>query len=43
MAEVSNVFIVSEKPPQLGRIAGKADEASQQIRAFLVLTEAEIY
>ena len=36
MAEISNVFIVTEKPPRLGKIVGKAEEASLQIRAFLV-------
>jgi hypothetical protein len=36
MAEISNVFVVTEKPPKLGKITGEAEEASAQIRAFLV-------
>ena len=42
MAELSNVIIVTEKPPKLGKITGTTDAACAQIRAFLVLRKKYI-
>jgi hypothetical protein len=36
MAATSNVFVLHEKPPQLGKIAGTSAEATVQIRVFLI-------
>ena len=36
MAEVSNVYIVTERPPRLGKIAGTKEAAAKQIRSFFV-------
>ena len=36
MAEVSNVYIVTEKPPRLGKVTGKKEEAARQIRNFFI-------
>ena len=42
MAEVSNVWIVNEQPPKLGKITGTAEECARQIRDFLILRKKYI-
>ena len=36
MATQTNVFVLRETPPELGKIAGTSEEATVQIRVFLL-------
>ena len=36
MATQTNVFVLRETPPELGKIAGTHEEATVQIRVFLL-------